>query len=128
MILQSGLQNIRAWQCICDVGRQDGVLGHGRRSWSLVSIWWTRMSRDQPCSMAARAYQSLCPSSWSLSKSVTFWPQGNCATICCTICWSGQVRANFRIYFRFLGEKPPLQQPPAPAAAAALRHRAKYVP
>ena len=66
------------------------VIARPWRSWSPVSIWWTRMSRDQPCSMVARAYQSLCPSSRTLSKRVTFWCQGNCATTCCTICRSAR--------------------------------------
>jgi hypothetical protein len=76
------------------------------RACARFSIWRTRMSRDQPCSRARRAYHARVPTSSRRSSSARFWRQGNRATVRCTKSRSGQAAAKARIYLRLRGEKP----------------------
>lgn len=76
------------------------------RSSRRVSIWMFNTLRDQPYSMAARAYARRSVDAFRRSSNTRLWPQGNCAATCCTISASGQASANARMYLRLRGEKP----------------------
>lgn len=91
--------------------------GGGRTCWKLVSafpslscspllICRTRTLRLQPCSTAARRYHFRRSASLSRSRRTMWWPQGNSAATCCTICFSGHASANDRIYLRLRGLNP----------------------
>src|SRR6266571_2046536 len=61
------------------------------------------MSRDQPCSTALAAYQRRSAAVSSLLSKIVWWPQGNCATVCCTIDETGASGASGTCTITVLG-------------------------
>ena len=73
---------------------------------ALLSIWRVSTLRLQPASCVLVAYHNRSPAPRTFSSKAMLWPQGICATTCCTTSRSGQAAAKARMYFRFRGENP----------------------
>jgi hypothetical protein len=63
-----------------------------------------------------------------MSRIAQRWNHGICASSSCTTDISGQDSANFRIYFRFLTEKPSYQEIHAPGPRISGRVRGNSKP